>query len=663
MKGLDKFEGLIPFDPSLSDLQGVLPIGLHPFKISKLDKPVTSESIIATVQRFGMSHSEIPLRLFRETKFGKPARKDNLDMITGYPFYGQGTDGVKNLIKMMEDISSFVEDFKTALKPHPELADMEMEDLKKITIQRRSMPGRHLQPPISLDFKQVVFPEDFKALLKRVVSHYVSSSTYLKTGKAAIYDGTDAKDTALGSPTFYVGEAYHAARVATCAAMPVPDYSMPPTTYIERLETMSSTIFPDPSLVYASYLSFRSGATNKAMPLFKPTGLGFIAQSTVESLYPRQRAVWAAPFYLNVLLTPLVLRMKSSRQHILGMWHDPQSEAKYIPLLQKQGKTSVEVDYSGYDTTIANELMYMVYSELAKQNYAPWESSLMAELTLRQGAITPSFYDTTESVSYFKGQVTLMSGLLPTSELGSIISRSIVLYCLSKQFPQIVEQAFSGKFVILIQSDDVLFTTNEKIDLDRFTADAAKLGITAKIKFGSTFLKRFLPLGPVPKLTKPFSRVIQQTIGNEDTYDGKPNAILRLGLAARMINLKHHPLFSKFWPRLFGIFEEHFEFVREIENKKDWLAGDPILTSGDIRAIQQYAETAGGSDTLTNILERAAFDPSAATVVEFLKSKGLDISFLEADQVTARKAYTDAFFSAPKTDSLQTLLSFARWNS
>lgn len=662
MKGLDVNEGRIPDDPSPDDVKGLLPSGLEPITFKDLDKPITSSGIIQTVEKLGMSYTEQPLVIYRQNKQGVPRRIDNVDMVAGYPQYGQGQEGVANLTSMASQLTQFRDEFMAEASSNEILFGMEEEDFKKISILRPRLPGRHLQPPISLDFQHKVIPEDFKILLSRVIKRYVSANTYLKTGKAAILDGTDAKDTSLGTPTFYTGDAYHAARVATMQCAPVPDYNRPSVEYISALENFGASIFPEPSMVYASYLSFRQGATNKDLPLFKFNGLGFEARRTAKSLYTRQRAVWAAPFYLNVLLTPLVLRMKSSRQNILGMWHDPQSEAKYIPRLQKQGKKSIEVDYSSYDTTISNDLMVYVYSELAAQGYSPWESSLMAQLTQLQGAITPSFTGATDTVSYFKGQVTLMSGLLTTSELGSIVSISIVLYCLSKQQPQLVEQWLNGSFVILVQSDDVLFTTDADIDVERFAESASKLGITAKVKFGSTFLKRFLPVGSFNKIAKPMSRNVQQTFGNEDDYSGKPDAILRLALASRTYGLDGHPMFTKFFPKLFDIYQAHFSYVRDIDDPEQWRKGICHLTDADVRAIEQYAITTSGDSVMTNLLERAAFDPSAANVINFLKARGLDLAFLLADQVTARREYTEALFSQPTPESMDTMLSFARWN-
>lgn len=662
MKGLDVNEGRIPDDPTPDDVKGLIPSGLDPITFADLEKPITSTGIIQLVEKLGMAYTEQPLVIYRQNKQGVPRRVDNLDMVAGYPQYGQGAEGVENLKSMTSQIKTFRDEFMEAASHNEILFGMEEEDFKKISILRPRLPGRHLQPPISLDFQHRVIPEDFKILLARVVKRYVAANTYLKTGKAAILEGTDAKDTSLGSPTFYTGDAYHAARVATMQCVPPPDYSRTPAEYIEALENFGASMFPEPSMVYASYLSFRQGATNKDLPLFKFDGLGFEARRTAKGLYTRQRAVWAAPFYLNVLLTPLVLRMKSSRKNILGMWHDPQSEAKYIPKLQKQGKVAIEVDYSSYDTTISNDLMVYVYSELAAQGYSPWESSLMAQLTQLQGAITPSFTGATDTVSYFKGQVTLMSGLLTTSELGSIISISIVLYCLSKQQPQLVEQWLAGSFIILVQSDDVLFTTNANIDVEKFAESAAKLGITAKVKYGSTFLKRFLPVGTFNKLAKPMARNVQQSIGNEDDYSGKPEAILRLGLASRTFGLDGHPLFKKFFPQLFDIYASHFAFVRNVDDPEQWKQGVCRLTDADIRAIEQYAVTTAGDSIMTNLLERAAFDPSAANVINFLKERGLDLDFLIADQVAARREYTEALFSQPTPTSMDSMLSLARWN-
>lgn len=666
MKSLDINEGRINTDltpASLPELKRqLIPSGFDPISIDKLDKPVTSHGIIESVERHGMSYSEQAVVIYRANKQGVPRRIDNQDMIAGYPQYGTGDAGVTNLARTRSDLSNFRSTFFDHIGNNQVLVASEDEDFKKISILRPRFYGRHLQPPMSPDFKHVVLPEDFKVVATYVVSHYAKMNTYMKKGRAAIAEGTDAKDTSLGSPTFYAGDAYHAARVATCAAMPVPDYSKDPALYIDALENLGSQLLPDPSIVYASYLSFRQGATNKAIPVWKHTGLGFQADYESKSLYTRQRAVWAAPFYLNVLLTPLVLRMKSSRQNILGMWHDPAKQAQYIPRLQKQGKTAIEIDYSGYDTTISNDLMVFFYEKLAYVGYSPWESTLMAKLTPLQGALTPSFTGATDTASYFRHQVTLMSGLLTTSELGSIISISIVLYCLQKQDKSILDRWLQGNFIILVQSDDVLFTTDIKFDADAFAADAAKLGIVAKVKEGSTFLKRILPVGKFNKMAKPFSRNVQQTFGNEDDYSGKPDAILRLAFASRSEGIQGHPAFKQMFNPLLDIYESSFEYMRS-PSLDNWRKGLFTVSSDDVRAIEQYAQSAAGADLLTNLLERAAYDPSAANLINYLKSQGLDLKFLQADQVQARLKYTEALFKDPTPEDTASLLQFCRWNT
>lgn len=637
---------------------GLIPITLDPIKVDKLESPLTSSAIIDKVRKFGMGYQEIPLPLFRASKFGKARRVDSLDLINGYPQYGTDVKGKDNLISMRHDIIHFRSAF---MKDCPEyLYDMEDEDFRKTSILRTTFTGRHLQPPVDPDITRISFPEDLMVMLRRVCAHYHRVATYTKSGREAILDGTDAKDTALGPPSFSAGEDYHARRLITLKACPPPDYAEPPSTYVERIKQWGSTLFSIPEIVYASYLSFRQGATIKPIPLWYQSGFGYTATHSSTSLYTRQRAVWAAPFWLNVILTPLVLRFKSSRKAILGMWHDPEAQSKYVPKLQAQGSISIEVDYSAYDTTIRNSLMVRAYMILAELGYSSWEAELIALLTHESCAVTPSFVGDPGAVAVWSNEAGLMSGLLPTSEIGSLLSITFVLTALQRQQPAWVEKWFSGDFTILVQSDDVLTTLPSQIDLEAFSRAFDSFGIKAKVKEGSTFLKVFLPVGKVKNMAKPFSRNVQQTYGNEDTYDGKPPAILRLALSARTMLLPGHPLFASKFPELFDIYAAHFDYVKELD-RSQWLKGDFTLSSTDLRAIEQYAQSLAGSVALINILERAKFDPSAASILRYLTAQGIDLSFLEADQVTARREYTHALFDSPTNADHQQLIAICKW--
>lgn len=637
---------------------GLIPVTLDPIKITKLAKPMTSSDIITTVGKLGMGYKEIPLPLFRESKFGKPRRRDNLDLINGYPQYGVGEPGLNNLKSMRASVAAQRTSLMSAMPDY--LVDAEDEDFKKLSILRTTYYGRHLQPPIALNLKQVGHPADLDTMLVRVCKHYAGKATYTKSGREAILDGTDAKDTALGPPSFSAGEDYHARRLITMKCTPVPDYSATPYDYFQRILAWGSSLFAVPEVVYSSYLSFRQGATAKTTPLWQMAGFGFQADYESTALYTRQRAVWAAPFWLNVILTPLVLRFKSSRRAILGMWHDPESQAKYIPKLQAQGSRSIEVDYSAYDTTIRNSLMVRTYMILADMGYSSWEAELMALITQESSAITPSFVGDPGAVAIFSQKAGLMSGILPTSELGSILSITFVLTALQRQRPDLVDKWFTGEHIILVQSDDVLTTVSGDLDLELFARAFESFGITAKVKDGPTFLKVFLPVGKVKTIAKPFSRNIQQTFGNEDSYEGKPPAILRLALAARCNLIQGHPLFKTHFPSVLDMYADHFDYCKEVD-RENWLKGDFTVSQTDLRAVEQYAHSVGGSEALINILERAKFDPSAASILRYLTAQGLDLSFLEADQVTARREYTHALFETPTNADHQQLLEICRW--
>jgi len=645
------------------EVSGLIPSLVYGTKMTKLESPLTTDGIINQARRNGLDYNEVSLSLFRETKFGKARRKDNSDMISGYPQYGVGSKGISNLrsaVSFLKDFgSTFMDDVS---EKSPVLADMENEDFKKLSILRPVFWGRHYQPPISPTFKRVIFPEPFLAIAKQVIKRYAQAATYTKSGRSAILDGTDAKATALGSPSFQADDVlYHQYRRLTLKAIPPPDYSRPPGEYLSNVLNFASSMFHIPEFIISSYLSYRQGATNKPIPLWFPSGFGGRAEYEATGIYTRQRAVWAAPFWLNVLVTPLVLRMKSSRKAILGMWHEPALQARYIPFLQKQGSKSYEIDYSGYDTTISNELLAWFYEQLAQAGFATWESELMAQVTRMSGAITPSFTNTTDAVSFFNGNVTLMSGLLTTSEIGSIISISLVLYALSRQDESFLKRWLNGSFVILVQSDDVLFTTDVDIDIERFSADLAKCGITAKMKEGSTFLKRFLPVGHIKKLSRPISRISQQTFGNEDRYDGKIDAILRLALSARCDGVQNHPYFNKYWPTLLEGMRSHFDYIKDLD-WDSWIKGKFVISPRDLKAIQEYATSLKGAIDLTSLIERAKFDPSAQAMLDHLLAFGIDLSSLITDQIKARAEYVSDLFSTPTQDDIRKLLAICKWN-
>jgi len=661
-KSFNRLQGLAGYIPTADQLKQLIPVGLGPIKVTSI-KPISTSDILAKLRNKGMLVKELAFPLFRSSKSGKPPRLDNEDLVVGWPQYGTGAAGVESLVSTWSDTKSLASDLSKALKPLELFDSMESDDLEKLTILRRTPVGQNIQTPMDPDQPNVVFPKDFVVILKQVIKKAASVTSYRKVGQSGILDGIDAKDTALGSPTFYAGEAYHAARLATLAAVPVPDYKLAPDKYLDALEHWAGAFMPDPSLVYASYLSYRFGPTTKPTPLWVP-GIGqYSATHEATSLYPRRRAVWAAAQYINVILTPLVLALKSSRKNIPGLWHDPMSQSSYISKMQKQGSNAYEVDYSSYDLTLQNRLLVFIFDELADNGVAPWEARFCARLLERMGAIVPSFSGANQTVTYFQHMVTLLSGLLPTSESGSLISTALVLFGLSRQIPDITSKWLSGSWVMALQSDDVTFALNIAVDKERFKETLSEVGIKAKIKDGSTFLKRILPIGQVKVGTKMFSRNLQQTVANEDSYDGKPTAILRLGLAARCDGLQTHPLFSKFFPRMFDMYREHFDYVKEIEKPQQWLRGSFELNKLDMRSIEAYATGLAGSTYLSNLLERSSYDPAAAALISFLTSHGQKIDFLEADQRKARAAYTQALFSPPSSRATQDMLVFARWRS
>jgi hypothetical protein len=490
----------------------------------------------------------------------------------------------------------------------------------------------------------------------------MDKATFTKTGAPALLEGTDAKDTNLGAPTFNSSpDLYHAYRIITAADCPPPDFSDPWGT-IKRLQQWSQDLLGDKELLFCSPLGYRSGPTDKPIPLWVQEGAGYSYSAEVENVYVRQRQVRFASWVVNLQLTGLILGLKSARKNILGLWHDPTLQASYLTKLRKQGQISLELDESAYDSTIKNVVMANIFQKFAERNFHHFGATLAHHVVTHSMSVNPSFKGTPGFATGFYGQVGLQSGWLFTSEIGTIVHVTAVLWALSHQIPDIVKKWKNGTFIMLVQSDDLLFTFDASIDADRLSADLAKLGFSSKLKEGTTFLKKILPLGSFSGMKGPsplIMRHLQQTTGNEDRYGDKPDAIRRLGFVARSNNINFHPMYSSLWPALLDVYEGAFPFLTD-EFMAKMRKGDFSLLPGDDAEILKYAESASGQKFWTDYLERVSYDPSALALLASVQRLGLPVNLLLADQTRARAEYVHALTSKPSARTRSELMQHMR---
>lgn len=664
----------------------LIPVAMSPISVKKLSKNErgSSQNLLELARMIGFEIQQLDFPIYGRNKQGKMRFLSNSELVQGYPMYGKSSENVierlKREVRTMSMLKEFTKLLKSKAAEFSEPVKMdEWDDADRLTIQRTQYLGRFLNPPASSDLIGLKYPRRIFEILEIVCKHYIDLTESLLPNRVDVMTLiTDAKETAIGAPSYAsAGEddlkrGYHEKRLITLADMPVPDYSIDPGDYLDDLYLWGEQLgMPDGSLALASAISYRQGAKgHKPQKLWYFNGHEYVADYEAMSWESNQRLVYPAPHCFNVLITPIVYQMKLARMTKLGMYHRPEYVVRYINQLNKQGLVSYESDFSSFDTTISSTLLQFVFRTLAKyaKKFA-WEYGLFADYLQTTGVVAPSYLtDDPTQVTYFKGAASLLSGILPTSESGSIVSIAAQLYALEKQIPDIVNQWLSGKFVCLVQSDDVLFTLPKKINEENFSDAMHELGLTAKLKEGNMFLKKLLPVGTLSSYSSKFplggvplwSRQPQQTFFNEHSYEGKPDAIVRLALLSRAEGLNKHPMFDsqldKAWK---DILVQHDIFKDVIPHLYD---GVLSLNDEDKQAVLEYSTSDEGMAWVSQIYNRAESDPKAKQTLLELSKIGFNLDEYDDTAVSQRRSYLKALYTHPNADSRAMLTQISAWN-
>lgn len=666
-------------------MSSIIPVALSPIKVIKLtgDDRGSSNALIALAKRIGFEVEHYELGLYGSNKRGRTRSLSGSELVQGYPMYGKSSEALAHRLTLlntgMKQSAEFIKLIKAKTEAYSDPVKFdEWDDCDRLTIQRTQYYGRFLSVPASADLIDLSYPKRFLEIIELVCKHYIDLTEASMPPRNQVMSLiTDAQETAIGAPSFSSsgvdseGRSYHEKRIITLADMPVPDYREDPGIFLDDAYLWGEQLgLPDGSMAFASAISYRQGAKgHKAQKLWYFNGTEFVADYEAMSWESNQRLVYPAPHCLNVVLTPAVYQMKMARKKKLGLYHSPEMVNAYISALNKQGPISYESDFSGFDTTISNQILQFVFRTLAK--YAKkyhWEYSLFSDFIESTGVIFPSFLsDENLSVTYFSRAVSLLSGILPTSESGSIVSLAANLFALEDQIPSVVNDWLSNRFVILVQSDDVLFTLPKTIDEDRFFEQMTRLRLTAKLKQGNMFLKKLLPVGTLRKFLGEFplagvpllSRQVQQTMFNENSYEGKPDAIIRLALLSRAEGLNKHPAFDKSIDEAWRTILSSYPIFKPIIDVM--YQGVLALPEEDKKAVIDYSSSEDGMAWVSKIYNRAESDPKARQTLEQLAKLGFSLDQYEDTAVSQRLSYLQALYSPPTTSSRDMLDKILAW--
>lgn len=273
------------------------------------------------------------------------------------------------------------------------------------------------------------------------------------------------------------------------------------------------------------------------------------------------RIAFIFPYMMNLMLTPLQLRLKTAKFFLPGGYHDAEikiNRANGYMSKQSLSKLPVymaEADFSNYDRYlwigIMNFIISSCYGDTAKKKYY---TDMFTHTYTKMPLIYPD-YSSNGSVAHIvvPPSLGLLSGAKPTGEVGTfynsivtgagLLNKGIISYSEYKDY--LCQGYTSGKpghlfEHNLFQSDDNLIQAHSVMELlkkmESFKEAVTTAGLKASIEIGDRFLMRETVNGadlPVE------SRVYQNTLSGEDSV--KDPIKFMVGFAMRtdgMLGLK-----------------------------------------------------------------------------------------------------------------------------
>lgn len=626
---------------------------------------VTSADMVLDLEKRGAKvvHNYFAPPNYRQgTYVGKNRQLDNTDWINGKePLY----DSLDHVNQVRLDLKDVIGKWTQRCKEGGIIGQMEMEDLEKVTAQQWKSCGWFLEAPVTKADVPDKLPFEAIAAIKAVVGRYAKINKRLGLLNTdpwkLVLEDDDPGDTLSGAPTFVGGTTItHAARMAALKVFPSPQ-GMTPERWADMVRNLDSMLQMPESYSYSPIVSTRQGPFKKPGRLWFRSPGGFASNWQATNAYSRTRLVYPASYPVNFLLSPLYVLCSTARKNIPGFWQDPTSRSNYIKLLQAQGKKAYSIDFSGMDTGMWPPIIQAILHAMVSEGMATWNVRAFSELYKTMGITYPSYEGVPDCSTSLQGNVRpWASGFKMTSEMDTIYGAAVLLSALERQFPGITKEWERGDFVFAEQGDDILFTTDRVIDSDKLASDALSMwGATLKIQEDAIFLKWMMPV--IPEIKTPartMARFVQQTFYNEDRYSGveggdKPDAILKLGLVARMEGLDHNPWFKEMWPDVRNLVMS-LKYVKNDADACHALAAGhaPTLTTKDMADILQYGQRVGSFTS--DLLAESEYKYSAQVTLDVLRRNGLNIQE-DVNSRRARELYLKALFSQPSSADIATV--------
>lgn len=495
-------------------------------------------------------------------------------------------------------------------------SEVEYDHLAKCCNQRHPVYGHMMSliyaPKIAQGDGDPILPEDYMAFITEVASDlYKKGIERAQSMKAYSFDGlsdliTNPPGTSTGAPFYYTASSkiklsgtgdldavidgntfdWAAQRLLSAKICPSPFKTTKPSwdikdakVWFKELDSLSSKLgLPHHKMMYATQYLTRSGMKRREFhPVRYGKGLSYASQIYASGFNSYVRPVFGAPYYINAVFSPLAAITKLGRQAIRGLWHDPESQAKYLPMLSKY-KTVLAVDQKTFDASISlKELIASIKGYSKADNNLTALADLKIKWLEELSVLYPNMHSPNpEEETLLELKTRLVSGELDTSGQGTIISLSRFCWTSAKATglsPSAIwndiKNEINNYLIILDQSDDIELCHNfPSFDDNKFSEAWSQMSTSASTSQGTVFLMKYLPVGDSKKavathkmitshpsgtgnvisLPPSISRsIFIQSFMNEHTIvRGKyTGAFRRLSFRARTANLDMFPPFNE----------------------------------------------------------------------------------------------------------------------
>jgi len=436
-------------------------------------------------------------------------------------------------------INTAFADMTTALTKAPAwLRVGELDIVGKLSIQRRFPPTWYLPaepPPLAPPTKE--YRQVASSLLRWYAKQAAKLGLLNRSPLELAAMDTDPHDTNAGWPLFssQIDEFMAVISNLDFRGAKWPDEK----GWIDSTTELAQNVGV-PGSMFMMGVSRRARPTRKPLPIYNLSGDQPLITAESIACYTGPRVVYMASRILNIALSPIHIPVKMARLTNSGFSHTAEDRRVQITKFadyEASGKRIIESDFSAFDTTFTPEHRGVIYGAMEAAGFDRSVMRMLRNIDERGAFLTPLWgFPRGGEAEMVTGRFGLFSGIKETSNLGSIHAQIIVLKSMVRAKMTSLADIEGGNWPLFLNlGDDVLLAANDLLTPAAYEEAAAEEGIKAKLLDGRRMLMRHLEGG---KEYAVGARVLQQTLGNEDSYRHLGHVVL--GLAARLL-IPLHP--------------------------------------------------------------------------------------------------------------------------